>query len=66
MDFAKISNHTIEIYFVLFYFGQRLYIFQNLCVFNKALIFEATPYKPKDKVLIFHFKLISGDIRLFY
>jgi hypothetical protein len=26
MDFAKISNYTIEIYFVLFYFGQRLYI----------------------------------------
>jgi hypothetical protein len=25
MDFAKISNYTIEIYFVLFYFGQRLY-----------------------------------------
>jgi hypothetical protein len=26
MDFAKISNYTIEIYFVLFYFGQRLYL----------------------------------------
>jgi hypothetical protein len=26
MDFAKTSNYTIEIYFVLFYFGQRLYI----------------------------------------
>jgi hypothetical protein len=26
MDFAKISNYTIEIYFVLFYFGQRLYM----------------------------------------
>jgi hypothetical protein len=26
MDFAKISNYTIEIYFVLFYFGQRLYV----------------------------------------
>jgi hypothetical protein len=26
MNFAKISNYTIEIYFVLFYFGQRLYI----------------------------------------
>jgi hypothetical protein len=25
MDFAKIWNYTIEIYFVLFYFGQRLY-----------------------------------------
>jgi hypothetical protein len=27
MDFAKISNYTIEIYFVLFYFGQRLYVY---------------------------------------
>jgi hypothetical protein len=26
MDFAKISNYTIEIYLVLFYFGQRLYL----------------------------------------
>jgi hypothetical protein len=26
MDFTKISNYTIEIYFILFYFGQRLYI----------------------------------------
>jgi hypothetical protein len=24
--FRKISNYTIEIYFVLFYFGQRLYL----------------------------------------
>jgi hypothetical protein len=26
MDFVKISNYTIEIYFAPFYFGQRLYI----------------------------------------
>jgi hypothetical protein len=26
MNFAKISNNTIEIYFVLFYFGQPLYL----------------------------------------
>jgi hypothetical protein len=30
MDFAKISNYTIEIYFVLFYFGQRLYILKSI------------------------------------
>jgi hypothetical protein len=39
MDFAKISNYTIEIYFVLFYFDQRLYIGLKVhslnCVFFK-------------------------------
>jgi hypothetical protein len=39
MDFAKISNYTIEIYFVPFYFGQRLYII-DFRYFRKCHHFE--------------------------
>jgi hypothetical protein len=36
MDFAKISNYTIEIYFVLFYFGQ---VRSGQVRFNKMLVY---------------------------
>jgi hypothetical protein len=34
MDFANISNYTIEIYFVLFYFGQRLYMQMEISIIH--------------------------------
>jgi hypothetical protein len=42
MDFAKISNYTIEIFFVLFYFGQRLYTITNF-LFDTVRIKEFSP-----------------------
>jgi hypothetical protein len=39
MDFAKLSNYTIEIYFVQFYFGQQLYFMHYLIKLKKNITF---------------------------
>jgi hypothetical protein len=58
MDFTKISNYTIEIYFVLFYFGQRLYIH----IF-KVKTFESNTIPPIFRILL-HLLLIHSFIIL--